>query len=221
MATPNYAWPVPTVGSDQDTWGGILNSTIGESGGANTIDTDVKAVEDKADAAQATADGAVTDAAAAQTDADAAQGTADGAVTDAAAAQATADAALPKAGGDMTGRLNSHTSSVKATEQLTVSGAVAVDVSAGDYHVLDLSGNITALTFSNVPTISGQFLAIILEIKSNDKTIAWPSGIKWVGGAAPTLSASPGIDLIALTKNVDGGASDTDWRAGVVMEDVR
>jgi hypothetical protein len=42
--TTNYTWVLPTVGADDGTWGGILNTAF------EAIDSDLKTVEDKADA---------------------------------------------------------------------------------------------------------------------------------------------------------------------------
>jgi hypothetical protein len=48
--TPNYSFIVPTDGADDDVWGVAL------AGDWNSIDTILKTIEDKADAAQAAAD---------------------------------------------------------------------------------------------------------------------------------------------------------------------
>lgn len=46
--TTNYSWNKPTVGGDEDAWGGYLN------GNWDDLDTTLKTVEDKADAAAST-----------------------------------------------------------------------------------------------------------------------------------------------------------------------
>ena len=46
--TTNYSWNKPTVGGDEDAWGGYLN------GNWDDLDTTLKTVEDKADAADST-----------------------------------------------------------------------------------------------------------------------------------------------------------------------
>jgi len=46
--TTNYSWNKPTVGGDEDAWGGYLN------GNWDDLDTTLKVVEDKADAAAST-----------------------------------------------------------------------------------------------------------------------------------------------------------------------
>lgn len=51
--TANYGWTKPTVASDDSIWGTILNTALDD------IDTDVKAVQDTADAASTTASAAL------------------------------------------------------------------------------------------------------------------------------------------------------------------
>lgn len=52
--TTNYGWTKPTVGGDSGAWGTILNALFDD------VDSDVKSVEDKADAALPKAGGAMT-----------------------------------------------------------------------------------------------------------------------------------------------------------------
>jgi hypothetical protein len=140
---------------------------------------------------------------------------ADTGISDAAAAQATADAALPKAGGIMTGRQESLTGSAKFVENLTATGAVALDVALANVFKLNLTGNITALTFSNVPTITGDYMQVILiDIDDNGFTISWPASVtEWAGGSAPTLN---GRDVVMLISFDDG----TSWQGSVVQKNL-
>lgn len=57
--TTNYTWTKPDVNGSNGTWGTILNAAL------DAIDTDLKAVDDVADSAQADATAAQTDATAA------------------------------------------------------------------------------------------------------------------------------------------------------------
>lgn len=54
---------------------------------------------------------------------------------------------------------------------------------------LTLTANCT-LTFSN-PKTGGTYRLIVTQ-DSSPRTITWPAAVKWVGGAAPTLSAGSG-----------------------------
>lgn len=56
--TTNYSWNLPTVGGSTGSWGGELNSIIGDD--ATGIDAVVKAVSDVADAALPKAGGTMT-----------------------------------------------------------------------------------------------------------------------------------------------------------------
>lgn len=54
--TTNYGWTKPTVGADENTWGGLINGDL------DSIDTDLKAVSDVADGAVPKAGGTMTGA---------------------------------------------------------------------------------------------------------------------------------------------------------------
>lgn len=75
---------------------------------------------------------------------------------------------------------------------------VTFDFSLGTYQRVTLGGNRT-LAFSNFN--AGQFVVIdLIQDGTGSRTIAaWPAGIKWAGGAAPTLTTTAGkIDTVAL-----------------------
>lgn len=200
--TPNYNWDLPDVGSDQDQWGNILNNAIGVGGGVDTIDTDLKTVDDAAFAAQGDASQALTDAAAALAAAE--------------AAQTTADDALPKAGGVLTGRVDGHTGTVKFVSLGTVSGAINMDVSQANYQEMSLDGAAT-LDFTGVGVApAGQAIIVVVDLKSNTFAVTWAMTVIWSGGVEPTLSAT-GKDVFSFI-SLDNGAS---WQAAFLQKDVR
>lgn len=196
--TTNYTWTKPTVGGSQDAWGTILNTALDD------IDTDLKTVDDAAVAAQADATTGIADAA-----------TADG---KAVAAQATADAALPKAGGVMTGQLDAKTGTLAYATQATASGDLTFNMNTANVHQINLTGDATNMTPSNVPGESGFMDVIILDITKNAYTISSWAGfgtIEWAGGgSAPTLN---GHDVILLL-SYDGG---TNWQGSVIQSDLQ
>jgi len=56
------------------------------------------------------------------------------------------------------------------------------------------------LTFSN-PKSGGVYRLIVTQ-DSTPRAITWPASVKWVGGAAPTLTATnAGIDMITFVYN--------------------
>lgn len=126
--TPLYGWIFPDDGADVDVWGPVNFTAF------DAIDTQVKANENAAIAADAKAVTAQVDADTADAKAvtaDAKAVTADGkAVT----AQATADAAMPLAGGSMSGKLTLEPSSIAAaTLRFPPSGDVPTTPINGDF----------------------------------------------------------------------------------------
>ena len=88
------------------------------------------------------------------------------------------------------------------------SGNVAVDCSLGDYFTLALNANVTSWSITNVPP--GCSLMIEITQDSTARTVAWPTGTKWVGGTAGAVSTGSGAkDVLALTTFNTGST----WRA--------
>lgn len=87
-------------------------------------------------------------------------------------------------------------------------GVVTVDVALGDYFLLSLTEDVTGWVFQNVPPGASVIVQIVQPTTA--RTVAWPSGTVWSGGAAGAVSTASGaIDLLALT-TVNSGAS---WMA--------
>lgn len=80
----------------------------------------------------------------------------------------------------------------------SVSGAVALDLSAGCLRQLTLTGNVTALTFTNA--LSDQLVEIhFIQDGTGSRTLAGAVGFKWAGAAAPTLSTTAGrVDIFTF-----------------------
>jgi hypothetical protein len=94
---------------------------------------------------------------------------------------------------------------------LSTSGTVNIDVDLGDYFTLAPTGNVTSITFSNLPA-SGHGASLMIRITqdSTPRTVTWPASFKWAGGAAGTVSTGSGaVDLLAITSFDQG----TNWRA--------
>jgi len=94
---------------------------------------------------------------------------------------------------------------------LATSGSVGIDCSLGDYFTLDLAGNVSGFTFSNLPA-SGHGASLMVRITqdSTPRTVAWPASFKWAGGAAGVVSTASGaVDVLAIT-TFDAG---TTWDA--------
>jgi hypothetical protein len=84
----------------------------------------------------------------------------------------------------------------------TATGAVSLDLAAGNAFALTLTGNVT-LSFSNEPA-AGPALGVSVaatQDATGGRTIAWPAGVVWAGGTPPTLStAGDALDVFALVR---------------------
>lgn len=90
-----------------------------------------------------------------------------------------------------------------------------IDLSAGNYFTKTISGA-TTLTVSNVPA-SGTAASFILDLTNGGSAIiTWWSGVKWVSGTAPALSAT-GRDVLGFFTH-DAGST---WTGLVLGKDVR
>lgn len=99
----------------------------------------------------------------------------------------------------------------RAVTALAASGSVAIDVSLGDYFTLALAGNVSGLTFSNLPGAGkGASLMIRITQDATARTVAWPASFKWAAGIASAVSTGSGaVDILAIT-TFDNG---TTWDA--------
>ena len=86
---------------------------------------------------------------------------------------------------------------------LTDGATITVDWSLGNTFTVTLGGNRT-IAFSN--DSDGQIIKIrFLQDGSGSRTLTWPGGIKWAGGSAPTLTATPSkADWIGVIRTGSG-----------------
>ena len=90
-----------------------------------------------------------------------------------------------------------------------------IDVRSGNYFSKTISG-ITTLTVSNVPATGGAATFVLDLTNGGSAAITWWSGVKWVGGTPPTLTAA-GRDVLGFF-TYDGG---TIWTGLVLGKDVK
>ncbi len=94
----------------------------------------------------------------------------------------------------------------------TVTGSYTVNLANGNVFSLTLTGN-TTLAFSGA--VAGKACSFSLYIKQDatgSRTITWPSGIKWSGGAPSLTTTANALDIFVL-ESLDGG---TTWYASLV-----
>ena len=90
--------------------------------------------------------------------------------------------------------------------------AGACDYATGYVFSKTISGA-TTISLTNVPA-TGTAMLMLRLTNGGSATVTWPSGIKWPGGTAPTLTAS-GLDEVVLMRTKAGV-----W-SGAVRKDVK
>jgi hypothetical protein len=78
------------------------------------------------------------------------------------------------------------------------SGSVTIDWNEGNRQYIAISGNITALNFTN-PSGNKPGSFVLILVQGGSYTVSgWDSDIKWPGGTAPTITTGSGaIDVIS------------------------
>jgi len=127
----------------------------------------------------------------------------------AAQGKALQDTKLGLSGGTMTGAITA----LKETK--VAMAANDIDLSLGNFFTKTIS-TATTLTLSNIPA-TGQAVSFVLELTNGGSSaVTWFSGVKWVAGKAPTLTAS-GIDTVGFITH-DGGVSWLGYKMGLDMK---
>lgn len=112
---------------------------------------------------------------------------------------------LPLSGGTLTGGLVVQAPVDLKVQTVTQSGAnLAINRSLGENCTLSVTASITAVTVSNWPAsgVTGKVRLVIVNGGAYTIT-GWPTGTKWPGGTAPTITAS-GTDIILLMTDNGG-----------------
>lgn len=82
---------------------------------------------------------------------------------------------------------------------------VNIDCSAANYFTKTFTAGAVSLTMSNIPASGVTAAGIVETINAGLATITYPTGSKWAGGTAPTLTSS-GKDVLGWYVN-DGGTT--------------
>lgn len=92
-------------------------------------------------------------------------------------------------------------------------GNFAIDLANGNVFNLTLTGNVT---LSVTGATSGKACSFTLYLKQDgtgSRTVTWPTGRRWAGGTAPTLSTAANAVDIVVFESLDGG---TTWFGSLV-----
>ena len=95
---------------------------------------------------------------------------------------------------------------------LTYAASVALRFDLGAFRTLALTGDVT-FTLGN--KVSGVGMALLLSAGGSLRNLSWPSGMKWVGAAAP---ASLAANKVAVVQLWCFGATDADVVARYLAE---
>jgi hypothetical protein len=190
--TINYSWNKPTVGGDEDAWGGYLN------GNWDSLDTLLGGVTS---AEFAILDGATVTTVELNYSDITTLGTSE------ASKVVTADA-----NGDVLFSEEIKAKSYNETAASLSGTTPSVDCEIGNVFYLSTAGN-TTFTFSNPPA-TGTAYGFTLKITAGGThTLTWPASVDWAGGTAPDAPASGETDVLVFFTH-DGGTNWYGFQAG-------
>jgi len=210
--TTNYSWNKPTVGGDEDAWGGFLN------GNWDALDTLLGGVTNTEfeildGATVTTAELNLLDGVTATT---AELNYVDG-VTSAIQTQLNAKVGATYTGDvDITGELIVDSYNETYGAVTSSSNATTVNCEAGNAFSHTLTEN-TTFTFSNPPASGTAYsfsLEIIQDASASGFTVTWPAAVDWPAATAPTLTATASAKDVFVFYTRDGGANWYGFTAG-------
>lgn len=124
---------------------------------------------------------------------------------------AVSDDPAPQLGGDLdlNGFVVQNLTQAHA-EPSIVAGALTFDLGFTTSFTVSLTANVTSISLTNPPP-SGQLRQVrirLVQDGTGGRTVGgWPAGVKWPGGAAPTISSAAGATDLVWLETDDGGAT--------------
>ena len=213
--TTNYSWSKPTVGGDEDAWGGYLN------GNWDSLDTLLGGVSNAQFAVlngltATTAELNILDGVTATT----AELNYVAGVTSAIQTQLTAKVGATYTGNvDITGEFIADSYNETYAAVTSTSNATTVNCHNGNTFSHVLTEN-TTFTFSNPPA-SGTGYTMSIEIiqdgSASGFTVTWPASVDWPAATAPTLTATASAKDVFVFTTRDGGATWYGFTAGQAL----
>lgn len=200
--TTNYSWNKPTVGGDEDAWGGYLN------GNWDSLDTLLGGVT--------TAELSILDGATVTT----AEINYVSGVTSAIQTQLDAKMSPTYTGDvDITGELIADSYNETYSAVTSTSNATTVNCEAGNSFSHTLTEN-TTFTFSNPPASGTSYtfsIEIIQDASASGFTVTWPTSVDWPAATAPTLTATASAKDIFVFTTRDSGTTWYGFTAGQAL----
>jgi len=100
---------------------------------------------------------------------------------------------------ELGGELDAGAHSIGFTQQSTTGdGTTTIDWKLGNKFKFTFGAQNETFTFT-APSNPGNLLLMLVQDGTGSRTITWPGTVKWVGGAAPTLTTdASGIDICSF-----------------------
>lgn len=82
----------------------------------------------------------------------------------------------------------------KVVSTSIISSGLTLNLNSGNLFTSSLNSNISSISITGVPVTSGVAVgfSLIFTADGTARTVTWPSGIKWAGNTAPTLTSASG-----------------------------
>ena len=213
--TTNYSWSKPTVGGDEDAWGGYLN------GNWDSLDTLLGGVSNAQFAVlngltATTAELNILDGVTATT----AELNYVAGVTSAIQTQLTAKVGATYTGNvDITGEFIADSYNETYAAVTSTSNATTVNCHNGNTFSHVLTEN-TTFTFSNPPASGTGYtmsIEIIQDASASGFSVTWPASVDWPAATAPTLTATASAKDVFVFTTRDGGTTWYGFIAGQAL----
>jgi len=225
--TTTYSFQKPTVGGDEDAWGGYLNANWDSVDdlldGTTAIAPNLTVGSWQVGGVAVTATAAELNLLDGVTATTAELNYVDGVTSN---IQTQLDAKLSSVD------LSSYTGDIDVTGELIVdsynetygavtssSNATTVDCEAGNAFSHTLTEN-TTFTFSNPPASGTAYsfsLEIIQDASASGFTVTWPASVDWPAATAPTLTATASAKDVFVFYTRDGGTTWYGFTAGQAL----
>ena len=225
--TTTYSFQKPTVGGDEDAWGGYLNANWDSVDdlldGTTAIAPNLTLGSWQVGGVAVTATAAELNLLDGVTATTAELNFVDGVTSN---IQTQLDAKLSSVD------LSSYTGDIDVTGELIVdsynetygavtstTNATTVDCEAGNAFSHTLTEN-TTFTFSNPPASGTAYsfsIEIIQDASASGFTVTWPASVDWPSGTAPTLTATASAKDVFVFTTRDGGTNWYGFTAGQAL----
>jgi len=217
--TTNYSWNKPSVGGDEDAWGGYLN------GNWDSVDTLLGGVTTAQFAVlngltATTADLNLLDGVTATTvELNYVDGVTSAIQTQLDTKLSSVDLSSYTGDVSIVGELVADSYNERYAAVTSTSNATTVNCETGNSFSHVLTEN-TTFTFSNPPASGTGYtfsIEIIQDASASGFAVTWPSSVDWPAATAPTLTATASAKDIFVFTTRDGGTTFYGFTAGQAL----